>query len=292
MGRKRTNKVNKTSKKQKVPVKQGTGFIEEQMEAFGHRMLSIFCGVAIAGSFLFLVFFFSSDMRDNIIGAKTSQIHAAQSSQSVKSDVAGVSVSDLVDALNNSAVNRDEIILQLNRMSDEEFRAFVDKVTKQSESKENAEQPSQDKVASLYERLIQGEQTGKSDMIDQLNNMSEAEFNAFIDRILTAIQESSGASTEVEKAPRGTLEEAYAEAERRYQGQIDGSKRLKRVQELNATSYTYYVAEEGDTLIQLSRAFDVPLGQLVELNGIHDADEIPAGMILLFPFDTEQPNNP
>lgn len=96
--------------------------------------------------------------------------------------------------------------------------------------------------------------------------------------------------TSVNLPGRKSLAEAYAEAESKYPGQIDGTKRLKLVDELNAIDYTYYVAEKGDTLLALSKTFDIPLGQLVETNGIHEADEIKAGAILLFPSETVQPD--
>lgn len=70
---------------------------------------------------------------------------------------------------------------------------------------------------------------------------------------------------------------------------IEASKRLRLVQDLNSDNITYYVAEDGDTLLALSKAFGVSLGQLLELNGLKDADVIRAGEILLFPEGTEQP---
>lgn len=89
-----------------------------------------------------------------------------------------------------------------------------------------------------------------------------------------------------------TLEEAYREAEALYPGEISADQRLSLIDELNAQDYMYYVAERGDTLIKLSMEFDVPLGQLVAINGIHDADMIPAGMIILFPLDTMPTDTP
>lgn len=80
------------------------------------------------------------------------------------------------------------------------------------------------------------------------------------------------------------------EADHKSASQINGSKRLKLVQDLNSTDYLYYVAEDGDTLLDLSKAFGVSLGQLLEVNGLNDADVIRAGQILLFPGDTKQPD--
>lgn len=120
----------------------------------------------------------------------------------------------------------------------------------------------------------------------ELDKMSEVHFTALAESIDMMIASDPA---RVNLPERKSLAEAYAEAESKYPGQIDGSKRLKLVDELNAIDYTYYVAESGDTLLELSRTFAVPLGQLVEINGIHEADEIDAGAILLFPSETVQP---
>lgn len=123
-------------------------------------------------------------------------------------------------------------------------------------------------------------------LAEQLGAISETHFIALAESIDMMIANDP---TRVNLPERKSLAEAYAEAESKYPGQIDGSKRLKLVDELNAIDYTYYVAESGDTLLELSRTFAIPLGQLVEINGIHEADEIDAGAILLFPSETVQP---
>lgn len=145
----------------------------------------------------------------------------------------------------------------------------------------------------------------RKEMQKYLDNMSDEEFKAFFTTLLrhsmtesnrlakpTDADKDGVVVSDTDKPLYETLEEAYAEAERRYPNQIDGSKRLKLIRDLNAKDFKYYVAENGDTLLALSQAFQVPLGELVELNGIHDADKIPAGMILLFPLDTKQPDLP
>ncbi|MGX1195818.1 LysM peptidoglycan-binding domain-containing protein [Metabacillus sp. SLBN-84] len=267
MNLKRSGKTNTASRKGSKPNqhKQEAGSIEEQVESLSNRMLAICCMAAAVGSLLFLAFFFSSDMRGNIIAAKAASIRAERTADvSVKQEVP-----DLAAALRDPNMSREDALRSLKQMSDAEFKLFVEKITGKNSSLESAP-----------------EAPAKVDVVDQIKSMDEAEFDAFID----ALSQAAGQQAKEKKTSlRMTLEEAYAEAERLYPGQIDGSKRLKLIEDLNSKDFMYYVAEEGDTLIQLSRTFGVPLGQLVELNGIHDADRIPAGMILLFPSDTEQP---
>lgn len=136
--------------------------------------------------------------------------------------------------------------------------------------------------------IAPGAVVDKKTLTKYLMKMDQSEFLtlvASVDRVIEEVPEGSkqtGARTK-------SLQEAYLAAEKQFAGQIDGSKRLKLVDDINAIDYTYYVAEKGDTLLYLSQSFGVPLGQLIELNGIGDADKIRAGMILLFPRDTKQP---
>lgn len=136
--------------------------------------------------------------------------------------------------------------------------------------------------------IAPGAVVDKKTLTKYLMKMDQSEFLtlvASVDRVIEEVPEGSkqtGARTK-------SLQEAYLEAEKQFAGQIDGSKRLKLVDDINAIDYTYYVAEKGDTLLYLSQSFGVPLGQLIELNGIGDADKIRAGMVLLFPRDTKQP---
>ncbi|MCC2248937.1 LysM peptidoglycan-binding domain-containing protein [Virgibacillus sp. AGTR] len=290
MARKKTNG---TSKRQNKPVRQKSGLIKEQIEDFNHRMLAIFCIAGVIGTLLFLAFFFSSDIRNKIIAAKTTSVYATHSSTSDHTNLSGVSDStlDFTSVLNDPDVSREDAVDYLSRMSDEDFQTFINTFTEKTEQRDIE---TSGLTSELHDLLLQSEHK-KLDIIAYLKQMDAVEFNTLVNTFLTTVrpnskQQSSVMSDKTESSLQGSLEDAYAEAERLYPGQINGSTRLKLVEDLNATDYMYYVAEEGDTLIKLSRAFNVSLGQLVELNGIHDADFIPAGMILLFPSDTEQPD--
>lgn len=272
--------MNRSNKKPKRPESREPGLVEEQADALGHRILSISCIAAVIGSLLLLAFFFSSDVRGNIMAAKATHVYAATSKVASAEEK---SVPDLDSVLNDPDTSREDVAALLKRMSDEDFRAFIERITERAEAGEAKTATSG--TEGLQESLTEGELTSKSDILTHLNQMDEAEFTVFMKAVVATIQQDSS-----DDSLQVTLDEAYSKAEELYPGQIDGSKRLKLVKDLNATDYRYYVAEEGDTLIKLSRSFQVPLGQLIELNGIHDADVIPAGMILLFPSDTEQPD--
>ncbi|MGX1266695.1 LysM repeat protein [Rossellomorea marisflavi] len=277
MGIKRTKKPTTQPKNAAL---QGAGPIEAQVEAMGHRMLSIFCGIVVVGSLLLLIFFFSSGVRGNIIASRATPVHAETGEKAE----AKQGSPDLVSALSDPHTSREDAVGLLARMSDDDFQAFVKQITEKQPPSSSTDPQSEGVVDDLHELLTEGDHPGKPQIMAYLSGMDNAEFNAFITAAIAAILPES---TDV--LLKTSLEDAYAEAEKQYPGRIDGSKRLKLVEDLNATDYMYYVAEEGDTLIKLSRMFHVPLGQLVELNGIHDADVLPAGMILLFPSDTEQP---
>lgn len=284
MGRKRTK--NMTNKQDKQPVKTQTGLIEEQMETLNYRALMIFSTIGVACAIFCLLFFFNSDVRGKIVAAKTTPVVTAQSNTPNTAEVPVVSDStDIASVLNDPNVSREAVIAHIGQMSDEGFEKFIKTATQKTDGTETS-----GTTDSLNELLSQNEQS-KSAIISYLNELDKAEFDALIGAVVTAIHlDSKTPNSNLDSQLQKTLEDAYAEAERLYPGQIDGSKRLKLVEDLNATGYMYYVAEEGDTLIKLSNAFHVSLGQLVELNGIHDADVIPAGMVLLFPSDTEQPD--
>lgn len=135
-------------------------------------------------------------------------------------------------------------------------------------------------------QIAPGAVVDKEALTKHLTQMKPEAFLALVASVDRVISETK----EGEKGSRQqTLEQAYLKAEKKFGSRIDASKRLKLVDELNAVDYKYYVAEKGDTLLYLSQAFGVPLGQLMELNGIGDADKINAGMILLFPLETKQP---
>lgn len=59
--------------------------------------------------------------------------------------------------------------------------------------------------------------------------------------------------------------------------------RLKTKADVEATAPFYYIVEHGDMLGSLSLYFDVPMGQLVEMNHIENADLIYVGQRLWFP---------
>lgn len=133
-------------------------------------------------------------------------------------------------------------------------------------------------------------QIDRATALEYLSQFDDDAIDELLDRLLStsivdanSIDESAVSDELTDASSQDLLENAYAEAESQYPGQINGSMRLHLIDELNAQGYSYYVAEEGDTLIALSHAFNVSLGQLVEVNGIHDADIIPAGMIILIP---------
>lgn len=149
----------------------------------------------------------------------------------------------------------------------------------------------------------------QDELLDQLESMSDEEYDTFIQSVSELLKSddpeavirqmdpdvrvyfgNAGNANEsvADESAEGSVVDAYEAAEDIFGDRsIDASKRLKLIEELNAVDYKYYIAEDGDTLLELSKAFDIGLGQLVELNGIHDADEIPAGMIVVLPSETE-----
>lgn len=85
-----------------------------------------------------------------------------------------------------------------------------------------------------------------------------------------------------EKAEQETAKEAAAKAEQ--QKQLD-SMRLRIKPDRDTGNLYYYVVESGDQLSDLAEYFDVPVGQLMEINYIDDADSIYVGEILFMPVD-------
>lgn len=282
MGRKRTDKP---KKKERNVAEQETRSVEEQSENLGYRMATLLSVGAGIAALLLLVFFFSSDIRGNIVASKVKHAYAAAQS-SAPANSADSASGDLVSTLSDPEVSRADAVASLEQMSEEDFQDFVDLVTKKVDG-ENAGD-TDTTMNALSDLLNQDDAIKKSDVIAFFEEMDATAFDTIMTALVMDAKKESNAQSK--GSLQETLEDAYAEAEAKYPGQIDGSKRLKLVNDVNAIDYKYYVAEQGDTLIALSNAFEVPLGQLVELNGIHDADVIPAGMILLFPLDTEQPN--
>lgn len=125
-----------------------------------------------------------------------------------------------------------------------------------------------------------------AEQVDEMTADEVVELAATLERVIRDNPDRfERSATDVGAIEKGafSLADAYAEAERRFPGDVNAAKRLKLVSDLGSGAYWYYVAERGDTLIALSRSFGVSLGQLVELNGIRDADKLPAGMVILLP---------
>jgi len=80
-----------------------------------------------------------------------------------------------------------------------------------------------------------------------------------------------------------TLEDGSEQDVKVYAGQVDGSYRLRFVADIETSEYYYYVVERGDMLYSLSQAFEVPMGQLMELNDIADANKIYVGQVIQLP---------
>ena len=80
-----------------------------------------------------------------------------------------------------------------------------------------------------------------------------------------------------------TLEDGSEQDVKVYAGQVDGSYRLRFVADIETSEYYYYVVERGDMLYSLSQAFEVPMGQLMELNGITNANKIYVGQVIQLP---------
>lgn len=164
------------------------------------------------------------------------------------------------------------------------------------------EQPDTDNsITSPHTVVLPDGDMTKDELLTYLGDMSDDDVQMVLEAIQTqgavnnespvAGAESGSAKATPSTDPAAALD-ASIEVERQSPIKIDGSKRLRLVQDLNTTDYNYmyYVAEDGDTMLALSKAFGVSLGQLLELNGLHDADVIRAGEILLFPEDTIQPD--
>lgn len=132
----------------------------------------------------------------------------------------------------------------------------------------------------------------REDLIAYLDELSDKEFEVFIQTMAEVIHEYTDGDKELQAPITSdthidlvTLQEAYERAEEKYPNQINASKRISLINELNAIDYNYYVVEHGDTLGELSKSLEIPMGQFLEINGIHDADLIRIGEILLVPIE-------
>ena len=281
--------------------------VDEQVDRVSHQTMVFISVGAIVGVILFLAFFFSSDISQNIAKAKSQAARVSQTNTSQDSvstpQTDSESTNSFHIAVLGERTTKEDVIAYIDSLSYEDFTSLIETITTNVEMDDVRDSK---KSSELLTLLIQGKLTAKSDVLSYVKSMSDDDFNAFMNALVKAasseqldslyqgihksdVSQDDNQEASTEDRLQTSLEDAYAEAEALYPGQIDGSKRLKLIEDLNATDYIYYVAEQGDTLIKLSNAFDVSLGQLVELNGIHDADKVDAGEILLFPSDTVQP---
>ncbi|OMF76692.1 LysM peptidoglycan-binding domain-containing protein [Paenibacillus glucanolyticus] len=219
----------------------------------GERNSNIAAFATIASVALFFVLFFSMDVPGKIIKASSPRPvdSASFGPSNEQSDAVNSMSSPHVVVLQGADMTKDDLLNHLGELSSDDVQLILETIQTQ--------QPG--KIQSQAESPSSG--TAASPSVDPVSS-SNAEPGSALD---AAVGEKSTSS-----------------------GKLEGSKRLRLVQDLNSKEYKYYVAEDGDTLLLLSKAFGVSLGQLLELNGLHDADVIRAGEILLFPGDTKQPD--
>ncbi|WP_145142165.1 LysM domain-containing protein [Paenibacillus sp. Y412MC10] len=221
----------------------------------GSRYSNIAASVTIAGVALFFVLFFSMDVPGKILKASAPQPAAAASSEEQSVSENSTSSPRIV-VLKGADITKEDLLTQLGDMSNDDVQMILDAIQmKQTGKNENPGEP----VASGTPA-----------------NSSPA--SPSVDSVVFSVSD-----------PDSSVD-ADTKADRQSSGQVGSSKRLKLVKDISTTDYKYYVAEDGDTLLALSKAFGVSLGQLLELNKLHDADVIRAGEILLFPRDTKQPD--
>ncbi|MCL6663486.1 LysM peptidoglycan-binding domain-containing protein [Paenibacillus amylolyticus] len=236
-------------------------FPQKEVNRAKIRQTNIASIVTIASVTLFFVLFFTLDLPGKILSAKVSQPVTAVSSVSSNDqlDTEHSPSSPHIVVLPGSDVTKDDLLSYLADMPDDDVQTLLE--------------------------TIQAQKNGKINSSDAGKSSSENE--------VTSGTVSSSVSVPPSVDPDTSLGTAQVatdiETKRLFSVQVDGSKRLRLVQDLNASDYLYYVAEDGDTLLALSNAFGVSLGQLLELNALHDADVIRAGQILIFPGETKQP---
>lgn len=223
----------------------------------------------IAAGALCVVVLLGSGVTDQMVAAKMRQATTNPSPSAVVGD-------------SNDAKNADETSeADTKRADDADITGDdLDVDAKRDEQDGAAKAPLDLRDATI--EIAPGAVVDKKTLTKHLTQMKPEAFLALVASVDRVISETKSGE-------KGSLEQAYLKAEQKFGSRIDASKRLTLVDELNAVDYKYYVAEKGDTLLYLSQAFGVPLGQLMELNGIGDADKINAGMILLFPLETKQP---
>lgn len=246
-------------------------------------------GSSIVASVAGLGFFFMSDIPENIQSyalsknqspvtapASTSKdIHATVTLDEPSTERVEKAFTRLLKQKN---VTKEDVVAYLNGLPNDEFERVQKYV---SERVDIYRVRAYDDVSSYLIQLVSG---GLSSREDVLKGLDAIDDTVFKDALIVYQKGGTKKSVHVKtKKTSTTLEEAYREAERRYPGQVDGSKRLRLIKERNEGSYYYYVVEPRDTLLELSHTFDVPLGQLLDVNGIQNADMIHSGMILLLP---------
>lgn len=224
----------------------------------GTRNANIVAGVTIAFVGLFFVLFFATDLPGKILSASAAQQTTAVTS--VSSDQQPDTEEDTTSSprvvvIPGANMTKEDLLSYVGDLPDDEVEIILNSIqSRPKEVKDN-----------------QAAGSGPS----------------------SATEGSTSATTSSNEDPVASISSAVdsaVEAESKSTSHVNRSKRLKLVQDLNSTDHLYYVAEDGDTMLALSKAFGVSLGQLLELNGLDDVDVIRAGQILLFPADTKQPD--
>lgn len=273
-----------------------------RMDTLGFKFAVGVSALAIVGLIAFFVFFFSSDARHVIAKSSIDRAYAKVQRQGCNgSTVCLDSSSDESTAskdknyhvaILSDKVDKTEFIAYLSDMSDDDVIGLIDKV---ASNVSLGDTKIIGQTRKFFKALYLDEISTKAEIIDYLSDFKSLDFEFFIYEVVKALNPEQlprldkRVVSDTDDKLKWTIEQAYEEAERLYPGKVNVSKRLRLIADLNSSDYLYYVAERGDTLLKLSEAFQVSLGQLVELNGIQDADKIRAGEILLFPVSAKQP---
>ncbi|MGN7308889.1 LysM peptidoglycan-binding domain-containing protein, partial [Bacillus subtilis] len=224
----------------------------------GTRHANIVAGVTIAFVGLFFVLFFATDLPGKILSASAAQQTTA---------VTSVSTDQHPDTEEDTTTSPHIVVIPGANMTKEDLLTYVGDLP--------------DDEAEIILKSIQSRpEEVKDNQVAGAGPSSATEGSSSV-TASPSVDPVASSSSEIDSA---------IEADNKSLSHVNGSKRLKLVQDLNSTDQLYYVAEVGDTMLALSKAFGVSLGQLLELNGLDDVDVIRAGQILLFPGDTKQPD--
>jgi LysM repeat protein len=228
----------------------------------GTRNANIVAGVTIAFVGLFFVLFFATDLPGKILSASAAQQTTAVTS--VSSDQQPYTEEDRTSSprivvIPGANMTKEDLLTYVGDLPDDEAEIILKSI--QSRPKE-----------------VKDNQAAGASPSSATEGSTSASASPSVDPVASISSEKSSAV------------DSFVEAESKSTSHVNRSKRLKLVQDLNSTDHLYYVAEDGDTMLALSKAFGVSLGQLLELNGLDDVDVIRAGQILLFPGDTKQPD--